>query len=155
MGLDLLIREKSDFRTDDKGRNIYTTTELTNLRNCWRLLDHLNWKLENGFENCGTHSFYEGTLHKILRELKQELEEEKAKDTSKGSSSDQILTDDQIKFAEEVKQDNINQLQYEVRKLEEFINAENLTEQVQTQEEIEEYGEDDSYGREFEIYAWW
>lgn len=96
MGLDLIIREKSDFRLDEKGRNVYTTTELMNLRNCWNVLDSLNWKLDNGFENCGTHYFYEGTFFKILEAFR-----------------DEIRTEDN--------EEQVKQLKYEVQKLEEFI----------------------------------
>lgn len=102
MGLDLTIREKSDFRLDEKGRNVYTTTELANLRNCWNVLDSLNWKLDNGFENCGTHYFYEDTFFKILEAFRDEIRTEE-------------------------NEEQVKQLKYEVQKLEAFIKENGLT----------------------------
>ena len=125
MGLDLIVREKSDFRLDEKGRNVYTTTELANLRNCWNVLDSLNWKLDNGFENCGTHYFYEGTFFKILKSFKEEVEIAKTEEN----------------------EEQVKQLQYEISKLEAFIKENEL------QEFEDDDLEDD--GREFEVHAWW
>lgn len=103
MGLDLIIREKSNFKTDEKGRNTYVTTELGNLRNCWNVLDCLNWKLDNGFENCGTHYFSEGTFFKILKSFKEEVETKE-------------------------NEEQVKQLKYEIGKLEAFIKENGLQE---------------------------
>lgn len=79
MGLDLTIRKQTDFRIDDKGRTIYTVVQLANLRNCWQILEKLGDRLENGFSNCATFSFDEGTFHAILKELKEEKQNDDLK----------------------------------------------------------------------------
>ena len=115
MGLDLIIREKSDFRTDDKGREVYTTTQLANLRNCWQILDSLNWNLDNGFENCGTHYFYESTFFKILHSFQEEIKTEE-------------------------NEEQVKQLKYEIAKLEEFIKENGLIEDEEQDDEDGGYG---------------
>lgn len=75
MGLDLLVRVQSDFRTDEQGRDVWTVTQLCNLRRCNIILDQLSNRLEFGFSNCATHSFYGETFHEILEQLQEELTE--------------------------------------------------------------------------------
>ena len=125
MGLDLTIRKQHDIKTDAKGRTTFQVTVLANLRNCWNILEKLGDRLENGFDNCATYSFDEGTLHAILKELKEKL-----KDT----------TDED--------------LEYEIEQLEEFFKEYNLTPQEPTAED-EKYGTDEHFGDTYEIHAWW
>lgn len=75
MGLDLTVRKQSDFRTDEFNRNVWTVTELYNLRNCWKILDEFSDRVDCGFSNCSTHSFYGKVFYEILDELREELEE--------------------------------------------------------------------------------
>ena len=75
MGLDLSVRVQSDFRTDEFGRDTWTVTQLVNLRNCHNILEQLSNRLEDGFSNCATHSFYGETFHEILEYLQEELTE--------------------------------------------------------------------------------
>ena len=75
MGLDLLVRVQSDFRTDEFGRDIWTVTQLCNLRKCYHILDGLANRIDGGFSNCATHSFYGETFHEILEEMNEELTE--------------------------------------------------------------------------------
>lgn len=72
MGLDLTVRVQSDFRTDELGRDIWTVTQLCNLRKCHHILDKLSARLDGGFSNCATYSFYGETFHKIMEEMKEE-----------------------------------------------------------------------------------
>ena len=84
MGLDLLVRVQSDFRTDEFGRDIWTVTQLCNLRKCHHILDGLSNRTDGGFSNCATHSFYGETFHEILEEMKEErtsLDEEEQQPT--------------------------------------------------------------------------
>jgi hypothetical protein len=48
MGLDLLIREQKNFRTNEKGNTVWEVEQLCNLRNCW------NFAQSIGIENCTT-----------------------------------------------------------------------------------------------------
>ena len=128
MGLDLTVRKQSDFKTDEKGRTVFTVTVLANLRNCWNIFEKLGNRLENSFDNCSTHSFHEGTFHAILKELKNELSEE---------NNEKVLRD----------------LTYEIEQLEEFIKSENLVEQEPTIKD-EEYGTKENYGDVYEVHAW-
>lgn len=132
MGLDLTIRKQSNFRTDKKDRTVFTVTVLTNLRNCWYILEKLSDRLENGFDDCAAYSFNEGTFHAILKELKEELSSTVEKDS-------EDLTED---------------LEYEIGKLEEFLKENNLVERKPTKED-EEYGTSENYGEVFEVHAWW
>lgn len=75
MGLDLIISVQSDFDKDEQGRNIYKVTQLANLRNCYAILGQLSNRLDGGFANCATYTFYGETFHEILKELQEELEE--------------------------------------------------------------------------------
>ena len=125
MGLDLTIREQRNFTTDEKGRTMWTTVQLANFRNCWTILEKFSERLENGISNCSTVNFDEGTFHAILKELKEEL---------KGNDSEN--------------------LKQEIEILEDFIKEENLT-PIEPSEEDEEYGTNESYGRTFEVHAWW
>ena len=126
MGLDLTIREERNFRTNESGHRTWDTVELCNLRNCWRILEKLSDRLENGFSNCSTVSFCEGTFFAILHELEEE---------------DKIETRSR---------NNV----YEINALKEFIKENELTEEVSEKEDTDIYG-DESYGRTFEVHAWW
>ena len=75
MGLDLIIRVQSDFRTDEFGRDIWTVTQIANLRRCNNILEELSNRLENGFSNCATHLFHGETFHEILEDMQEELTE--------------------------------------------------------------------------------
>ena len=75
MGLDLTISVQSDFGSDEQGRYTYKVTHLCNLRNCYAILDQLGYRLENGFSNCVTHTFYGETFHAILKDMQEELTE--------------------------------------------------------------------------------
>lgn len=127
MGLDLTIREQRNFTTDEKGRTMWTTVQLANFRNCWNILEKFNRRLEDGLSNCYTVCFDEGTFHAILKELKEELSE------NTGNKD----------------------LQQEIKILEDFIKEENLTPIEPSEEDEEEYGTDECYGRTFEVHAWW
>lgn len=127
MGLDLTIREQRNFTTDEKGRTMWTTVQLANFRNCWTILEKFSNRLEDGLSNCSTVSFDEGTFHAILRELREELKESSEKE----------------------------ELKKEIEILEDFIREENLTPEEPSEEDEEEYGTDECYGRTFEVHAWW
>ena len=73
MGLDLSIRVQSNHGTDEFGRDTWTVTQLANLRNCYNILEQLSNRLEDGFSNCATYSFYGETFHEILKGLQEEL----------------------------------------------------------------------------------
>lgn len=75
MGLDLTVSIQSDFDFDELKRLNYKVTKLYNLRNCYKILNHLSYRLDNGFSNCATYSFYGNDFHEILTELQTELEE--------------------------------------------------------------------------------
>lgn len=120
MGLDLDIREEKDFKTNADGKYTWTVVSLFNLRNCWKILEKLDNRLDSGgFGNCASYYFNEGTLHAILNELYDDI-------NTYGSSDD---------------------LDYEVEKLKEFFEQENLV--------ADENATDEEYGRTFEIHAWW
>ena len=68
MGLDLLIREQKNFRTNEKGNTVWEVEQLCNLRNCWNLLESL------GLENCSTKSFYEKDLFSFIQDIEDENE---------------------------------------------------------------------------------
>ena len=108
MGLDLTIREQTNFRTDDKGRTTWTTVELYNMRNCWEVLNELGNKLENGFSNCSTVSFEAVEFLNVLNTLKEELKYDK---------------------------DN-RDLKYEIEELEDFIKQEDITEDTERAFEV-------------------
>ena len=74
MGLDLTISVQSDFNTDEQGRNTYKVTQLVNLRNCHAVLNQLDNRLEFGFSNGATYTFYGETFHEILEELTESVE---------------------------------------------------------------------------------
>lgn len=75
MEINLTIRVQSDFRTDEFGRDIWTVTQIGNLKKCNITMDKLSDRLDCGFSNGATHSFYGETFHKILDELQKELTE--------------------------------------------------------------------------------
>ena len=109
MGLDLTIRVQSDFRTDEFGRDIWTVTQLCNLRNCYAILGQLSNRLDGGFANCATYTFYGETFHEILKELQEELEE-----ISEGTQSPAYKEQERI------------ELKCDIKKLKEFIEINNV-----------------------------
>lgn len=123
MGLDLIISVQSDFDKDEQGRNIYKVTQLANLRNCWVALNELSRKLDGGFTSCATHTFYGETFHEILKELKEELEE----------LSESAETSEYVERKR-------NSREYNIKKLEEFISANNVP-------------NDDT--QDYQVHAWW
>ena len=75
MGLDLTIRTQTNFTTDDKGRDCWTTTIIGNLRNCWNIMEEIQNYTE--LMNCTTVSIEGRHFHKILEDLKEELSDTK------------------------------------------------------------------------------
>ena len=108
MGLDLTIRVQSDFRTDEFGRDIWTVTQIANLRRCHNILEQLSNRLESGFSNCATHTFYGETFHEILKGLQEELDE-----LSESSTSEYV-------------ERKRNSREYNIKKLKEFIETNNV-----------------------------
>ena len=108
MGLDLTISVQSDFGTDEQGRNTYKVTQLANIRNCHAVLSQLDNRLENGFSNCATHTFYGEIFHEILKELQTEIE-----DLAEGTIS-------------EYKEQTRAKLNYNIKLLQEFIITNNV-----------------------------
>ena len=109
MGLDLIISVQSDFGTDEQGRNTYKVTQLANLRNCYAILGQLSNRLDGGFANCATYTFYGETFHEILKELQEELEE-----ISEGTQSPAY------------KEQERAELKCDIKKLKEFIETNNV-----------------------------
>ena len=109
MGLDLTISVQSDFGTDEQGRNTHKVTQLSNLRNCYAILGQLSNRLDGGFANCATYTFYGETFHEILKELQEELEE-----ISEGTHS------------AEYKGQERAELKCDIKKLKEFIETNNV-----------------------------
>ena len=108
MGLDLTISVQSDFGKEEQGRNTYKVTQLANIRNCHAVLSQLDNRLENGFSNCATHTFYGETFHEILKELQTEIE-----DLAEGTTSE---------YKEQARAD----LNYNIKLLQEFITTNNV-----------------------------
>ena len=123
MGLDLTIREYTDLGTDELGRYIFKVTQLANLRNCYAILSQLSNRLDGGFANCATYTFYGETFHEILIELQEELEE-----ISEGTQFP------------EYKEQARAELDYNIKKLEEFITTNNVH-------------NDDT--QDYQVHAWW
>ena len=109
MGLDLTIRVCIDLGTDELGRYIFKVTQLCNIRNCYAILDQLSNRLESGFSNCATHTFYGETFHEILKELQEELDE----------LSESAETSEYVERKR-------NSREYNIKKLKEFITANNV-----------------------------
>ena len=109
MGLDLTISVQSDFGTDEQGRNTYKVTQLCNLRNCYAILGQLSNRLDGGFANCATYTFYGETFHDILKELQEELEE-----ISRGAHSPEYKGQERA------------ELKCDIKKLKEFIETNNV-----------------------------
>ena len=117
MGLDLFVRKQKDFRTEN-GRQCYTVETITNLRKCHYTLDALGNYLDDYIDNCTTVSAYGKYFVGILNDL-EELKEQYDNEGCEAKSKD---------------------LAYEIKKLEDLIAEENLTEDS---EDI------------YEIHAWW
>ena len=109
MGLDLTISVQSDFGADEQSRYTYKVTQLCNLRNCYTILGQLSNRLDGGFANCATYTFYGETFHEILKELQEELEE-----ISEGTQSP------------EYKEQERTELKCDIKKLKEFIETNNV-----------------------------
>ena len=109
MGLDLTISVQSNFGIDEQGRNTYKVTQLANLGNCYAILGQLSNRLDGGFANCATYTFYGETFHEILIELQEELEE-----TLEGTQFP------------EYKEQARAELDYNIKKLKEFIETNNV-----------------------------
>lgn len=102
MKLDLNIGLQEDLGTDEFGRCILKVTKLANMKDCFIILDHLEYKLSGEFVNCATHTFYGEMFYEILEELQMELEE--------------------LLESSEYEKQNKDELEYNIAKLEEFIN---------------------------------
>ena len=122
MGLDLTISVQSDFGTDEQGRNTYKVTQLANLGCCYAILDQLSNRLDGGFANCATYTFYGETFHEILEGLQSEIE-----DLAEG-------------ITPEHKEEIRAELDYNIKKLEEFITTNNVP-------------NDDT--QDYQVHAWW
>lgn len=110
MELDLIISVQSDFDKDAQGRNTYKVTQLANLRNCYVVLNELDYRLDGDFTNCATHTFYGEIFHEILKGLQGELEE-----LSEGTETSEYV---------ERKRKSI---EYNIEKLKEFIAVNNVS----------------------------
>lgn len=108
MGLDLTISLQSDFDTDEQGGYTYKVTELANLEGCYAILNQLSNRLDGGFANCATYTFYGETFHEILEGLQSEIE-----NLAEGITSE---------YKEEIKEE----LDYNIKELEEFITTNNV-----------------------------
>lgn len=122
MGLDLTIRVYTDLGTDELGRYIFKVTQLCNLRNCYAILGQLSNRLDGGFANCATYTFYGETFHEILEGLQSEIE-----DLAEGITPE---------YKEEIRAE----LDYNIKKLEEFIATNNVP-------------NDDT--QDYQVHAWW
>ena len=126
MGLDLSVRVQSNHGTDEFGRDTWTVTQLANLRNCYNILEQLSNRLEDGFSNCATYSFYGETFHEILKGLQEELTE---------------LTElSKVKDLDNYQRNIMEAFSDEVSKLEDFITTNNVPN-----------NDTESY----EVHAWW
>ena len=130
MGLDLLIRIQTDFRTDESGRNVWTVIQLGNLRNCWNIYNQLSDRLENGFNSCATHTFYGKTFHEVLEAMQDELIQVTELSKIKEINSYQKC------YLEH----KIAALDFEIDKLENFIAVNNVH-------------NDDT--QDYQVHAWW
>ena len=108
MGLDLTISVQSNFGIDEQGRNTYKVTQLANLGNCYTILGQLSNRLDGGFANCATYTFYGETFHEILEGLQSEIE-----DLAEG-------------ITPEYKEQARAELDYNIKKLKEFIETNNV-----------------------------
>ena len=108
MGLDLTISVQSNFGIDEQGRNTYKVTQLANLGNCYTILGQLSNRLDGGFANCATYTFYGETFHEILEGLQSEIED----------LAERITT--------EYKEQARAELDYNIKKLKEFIETNNV-----------------------------
>ena len=126
MGLDLTIRVQSDFRTDEFGRDVWTVTRIANLRGCHNILEQLSNRLDSGFANCATHSFYGETFHDILKDMQEELTE---------------LTElSKVKELTDYQKSRMGILSDEISELEDFIETNNVP-------------NDDT--QDYQVHAWW
>lgn len=76
MGLDFTISQRTDFRTDEKGRSCYTVTILGTLYNCSELVDTLNWRLQYGLSSCADYEFGGDILWEVANSI-QDTKEKK------------------------------------------------------------------------------
>lgn len=76
MGLDFTIAQRTDFRTDEKGRNCHTVITLGTLYRCSELVDMLNWQLDYGLSPCADYEFYGSTLWEVANKIENTEEKE-------------------------------------------------------------------------------
>ena len=76
MGLEIIISEQSDFRTNDKGQRVYTVTEIGDLAYCYSFFHRLDARFDGMLPNGATVCVYEGTILAILDELKENNSED-------------------------------------------------------------------------------
>ena len=76
MGLDFTIAQRTDFRTDEKGRSCHTVTTLGTLYKCSELVDTLNWRLEHGLSPCADYEFDGDVLWEVANSIQDTKEKE-------------------------------------------------------------------------------
>lgn len=76
MGLDFTIAQRTDFRTDEKGRSCHTVTTLGTLYKCSELVDMLNWRLDHGLSPCADYEFYGNILWEVANKIENIEEKE-------------------------------------------------------------------------------
>ena len=104
MGLDLIISEQSDFGIDEFGRYTYKVTQLFQIRDCYAILNQLEYILEDTLSIGGSYIFFGQSFHRVLEELQTQLTELPNKN-----------------FYSEYKEYKTKELEYSIEKLEEFI----------------------------------
>ena len=135
MGLDLFVRKQRDFRTEN-GRQCYTVETVCNLRNCHNVLDELNERLEDGFNNCSTENFYGNDFLEVLENLKEEK-------VQYDNKSDFIRREETNEEFIERCEARSKDLAFEIEKLENLlIKGENIT-------------KDNGFDQLYEVHAWW
>ena len=137
MGLDLFVRKQKDFRTEN-GRQCYTVETITNFERCHNTLDALANYIGDYINNCTTVNAYGKYFVGILEDLK-ELKEKYDNDLENLKHNNPRLAETDIKFTERLEAKS-KDLAYEIKKLEDLIAEENLTEDS---EDI------------YEVHAWW
>ena len=154
MGLDLTVREQVNFSTNEKGQRTWQVVELFNFRNCHKILDQLERRLEGTFDNCSTYSFTEGQFFGVLHNLEEDLKELET-DNGEGYCRYKYESEDDYnkRVSNYIREEKAD-ISANIKELKEFIAQENLQEQTLTQED-KDYGVDEQYGRTFEVHAWW
>ena len=104
MGLDLIISVQSDFGIDEFGRRTHKVTQLFQIRDCYAILNRLEYISKERLGTGGSYRFFGQTFHKVLEELQINLTE---------------LANRPVCF--EYKEYRRKELEYNIDKLEEFI----------------------------------